>query len=274
MILLVHSILDVAGKNIAKHVLKRYQFKPTAQIFQQNLVYQSQLIGAQVAFITLETETFTAQELPKSFPDAELIVFISRHSSQSGTPTLTVHVPGNFGNAEVGGLSRTVSVCPANAMVVALKALNRQKHEKNLDFEVSYEVTHHGPSLSIPTMFVELGSSEKQWRNQIAAEAVAEAAMEAIATFGSSKQHAVLGIGGTHYNQKFTQMALAGDAVFSHMVPKYALSVLDVDMIRQCIACTLEKVDCAVLDWKGIPSEDKPRILVMLAELGLPFRRV
>ncbi len=52
-----------------------------------------------------------------------------------------------------------------------------------LDYEVSYECTHHGPSLNVPAMFVELGSSEKQWNDSRAAEAVAHAAMEAIAKF-------------------------------------------------------------------------------------------
>ena len=42
----------------------------------------------------------------------------------------------------------------------ALKALLHYKEELNLDYEVSYECTHHGPSLNVPAMFVELGSSE------------------------------------------------------------------------------------------------------------------
>ncbi len=43
--------------------------------------------------------------------------------------------------------------------------------------------THHGPSLDVPTMFVELGSSETQWRDSKAAQAVAHSAMHAIANF-------------------------------------------------------------------------------------------
>ena len=75
-----------------------------------------------------------------------------------------------------------------------------------LDYEVSYECTHHGPSLNVPTMFVELGSSPQQWSDTKAAEAVAKAAMQAIANFGVSEEKAALGIGGTHYNQQFTKM--------------------------------------------------------------------
>ncbi len=92
-------------------------------------------------------------------------------------------------------------------------------------------------------MFVELGSSEMQWQDSKAAEAVAHAAMYAITNFSSLQlMSAVLGIGGTHYNQKFTCMALVGEAIFGHMIPKYAISTIDSEMLLQCVERTLEKV--------------------------------
>jgi D-aminoacyl-tRNA deacylase len=270
MILLVHSNRDIAGVNIAKHVLQQFPFTKTDQTFQENPVYQAEINGKQVTYVTLNEEAVNAQNLPENFPNVQLIVFISRHSSQSGTPTLSVHTPGNFAAAELGGLPRSVSVSPANAMQTALKALNRLKQEMNLDYEVSYECTHHGPSLQVPAMFVELGSSEKQWNNQIAAASVAKAAVEAIADFGNTKRPAVLGIGGTHYNRKFTQMALEGEAVFGHMIPKYAIPIVSSEILMQCVQRTQEKVESAILDWKGIKSEDKPKLLASLAEIELP----
>ena len=156
----------------------------------------------------------------------------------------------------------------------ALKALLRYKKELNLNYEVSYECTHHGPSLNVPTMFVELGSSEMQWSDSKAAQAVAHSAMCAIANFSTPANSAVLGIGGTHYNQKFTRMALAGEAVFGHMIPKYAVSLIDAEMLSQCIQRTFEKVSLAVLDWKGIRSQDKPKLLLALQDVGLPFKKV
>lgn len=123
-------------------------------------------------------------------------------------------------------------------------------------------------------MFVELGSSEKQWNDLAAAEAVGEAAMKAISEFDKPAKPAALGIGGTHYNRKFTQMALKDEAIFGHMVPKYALTKLDANMIRQCIQKTQEKVEHAILDWKGIKSEDKPSVLAALNEVGLSTKRV
>ncbi len=273
MILLVHSALDPAGTNIANHILQTCPFQETSQIYQQNPTYTAEIAGKQVTYLTLKEEAVNAQNLQRDFPNAGLAVFLSRHSSQSGTPTLTVHTPGNFAAAELGGLPKTLSVAPANVMADALKALKRLQEQRRLDYAVSYEVTHHGPSLNVPAMFVELGSSPRQWNDTAAAQVVAEAALEAIANFNAQRP-AVVGIGGTHYNEKFTQMALSGDAVFGHMIPKYALAQIDTEMLRQCMAKTLEKVSCALLDWKGIRGEDKPRLVVALAEIGLPARKV
>ena len=274
MILLVHSTKDVAGVNIAKAVHKQFQFTKTSETYQENPIYKVEAGNKQITHVTLKEETVYSQNLPENFPNAELIIFISRHSSLSGKPTLSVHVPGNFADAGLGGLPRQVSVAPAKAMQTALCSLNRLKTERQLRYDVSYECTHHGPSLPVPTMFVELGSSAIQWQDVEAADVVGQAAMEAAASFGDSGSQAVLGIGGTHYNQKFTSIALSGEAAFGHMIPKYALPQVDSEMLRQCFERTKEKVDYAVLDWKGIKSEDKPKLLASLSKIGLETRKV
>ncbi len=230
--------------------------------------------GKDVKLVTLSEESIRAQHLLEAFNRVELVAFISKHSSESGTPTLSVHVPGNFGEAELGGLPRKVSVAPANAMRKALMALARFKAEMDLSYEVSYECTHHGPSLDVPTMFVELGSSPAQWNDMRAAEAVGRATVESVAEFGKSELKAVLGIGGTHYNAKFTRMALQSEIAFGHMIPKYALASVDNEILKQCVDRTYERVDHAVLDWKGIKGEDKPKLVAMLDEIGLPFEKV
>jgi D-aminoacyl-tRNA deacylase len=273
LILAAYSSKDLAGINIAKQVLSNFSFRQTGETFQKKPVYSAVINGKQLLLVTLKDETVYAQNLPEHFPNTEFIVFLSRHSSQSGKPTLSVHTPGNFAEAELGGLPRTLSVCPATAMRDALQALAQFKMEMGLDYEVSYECTHHGPSLNVPTMFVELGSSPSQWNDSKAAEAVAKAAMQSIANFRTSDQTAVLGIGGPHYNQRFTQMALNDEAVFGHMIPKYALPYVDAETLRQCVQRTLEKTDHAILNWKGIQSEHKPKLLKTLAELKLPYNK-
>ena len=274
MILLVASNKDVAGLNIARQVLDHYPFKVTGTSFQKNPVYHAQVNRKDVTLIILNEESVNAQSLTDSFTKPDLIVFISRHSSTSGKPTLSVHTPGNIGAAELGGLPRQVSVSPATAMHDALKALSYFKEGMQLNYEVSYECTHHGPSLNAPTMFVELGSTPEQWQDAKAAEAVAHAAMSAIGKFEAVENSAVLGIGGTHYNERFTRMALDDEAVFGHMIPKYAVPLVDSEMLRQCVDKTLEKVEYALLDWKGIKSADKPQLLKALEEAGLTYKKV
>ena len=274
MILLVASNKDIAGMNIASQALSNFPFTKTNETYQENPVYQAQIQRKKVQLFTIKAESVYAQTLPECFPSSELIVFLSRHSSKSGKPTLSVHTPGNFTDAELGGLPRRLSVAPASAMRDALKALAQFKSELKLDYDVSYECTHHGPSLNVPTMFVELGSTPQQWRDEAAAEAVAKAAMQAITDFQDSEQTAVLGIGGPHYNPRFTQLALEDNALFGHIIPKYTLPDVDAEILRQCIERTLEKVDHAILDWKGIKGEDKPKVLELLSKVNLRYEKI
>ena len=145
-------------------------------------------------------------------------------------------------------------------------------YERELDYEVSYECTHHGPSLNVPAMFAELGSSPKQWKDMKAAEVVAQAAVAAVSECSCCS--VALGIGGPHYNKKFTKLALTTQRAFGHIIPKYALGEVDGEIIRQCVERTLEPVDSAVLDWKGIKGEHKPNIVAALEELGVPSEKV
>jgi D-aminoacyl-tRNA deacylase len=274
IILLVASNKDIASLNIAKQILSHYPFEKSTANFQENPVYEAKIADREVKLVTLSEESIYAQSLTDFFHNPQLIVFISRHSSVSGTPTLSVHTPGNLGEAELGGLPRKVSISPANAMKDALRTMMQFKNEMQLEYEVSYECTHHGPSLSVPAMFTELGSSPKQWNDHAAAEVVAHAAIEAISNFDESKARAVLGIGGPHYNAKFTRVALGHELAFGHIIPKYAIPHVDVEILKQCIDKTLEKVELAVLDWKGIKGEYKPKLSEMLKEISVALKKV
>jgi len=274
MILIVASNKDIASLNIKNQILNNYSFSKVSEKFKENPVYEATFGDRPVKLVTLNEESVHAQNLTDFFSSLELALFISRHSSESGTPTLSVHTPGNLADAKLGGLPRKVSVSPANAMRDALKAMMRLKEEMQLNYEVSYECTHHGPSLNVPTMFTELGSSPKQWKDLKAAEAVAHATIEAVSYFSNFPAKAVIGIGGPHYNNKFTRIALKDDLAFSHMIPKYALPNIDLKILNQCVEKTLERVELAVLDWKGIKSEHKPKLVEMLKKIDMPFKKV
>jgi D-aminoacyl-tRNA deacylase len=274
MILIVASKKDVASLNIQKRILSSYPFRGKQETFHSNAIYEANIDDRRIQLVTLNDESVYAQDLPDFFIDLELVIFISRHSSLSGTPTLSVHTPGNLAEAELGGLPRKVSISPANAMRTALKTMRQFKKRMNLDYEVCYEGTHHGPSLDVPAMFAELGSSAHQWGDARAAGAVAHAVMETVAQFGNPGSKTVLGIGGPHYNLKFTEMALDSEFAFGHIIPKYAVSEVSLDICEQCITRTMEKVEAIVLDWKGIKGKDKQPLIDMIRKMDVPFEKV
>jgi len=272
MILIVASTKDVAGVNIANLIIEHYRFEKLSDSFHENPVYFKRIGGQEVKLVFVKEEIIQTQFITAFF-EPNLVVFVSRHSSESGIPTLSVHVPGNLSDtAEFGGLPNKVSIAPASAMKNYLAEMMRQKEERLLGYEVSYECTHHGPSLDVPAMFAELGSSMVQWRDLKAAEAVAHAAMCAVSV--QSKHKAVLGIGGPHYNDKFTKFALGSKYAFGHIIPKYAVGQVDYSMVRQCIERCAEKVEAIILDWKGIKGAEKEPLKAILHEINIRVEKI
>ncbi|MCW4034579.1 MAG: D-tyrosyl-tRNA(Tyr) deacylase [Candidatus Bathyarchaeota archaeon] len=271
MILFVASTKDTAGKNIAQNLIQHYSFEKLQETFQNNPVYTKKLHNKQTKLLFTNNEIVDTQFLEELF-NPELLIFLSRHSSAKAIPTLSVHTPGNLSEAQFGGKPKTVSTSPALAMRNALTEMKKLRDEQNLDYEVSYECTHHGPSLNIPSMFVELGSSPAQWKDQKAAEVVAHAAVAAVSK--PSECSVALGIGGPHYNKKFTKLALTSQTAFGHMIPKYAVETVDAEIIKQCLEKTLETVDSVILDWKGIKGEHKPKIVSALETLDVVSEKI
>jgi D-aminoacyl-tRNA deacylase len=271
LILFIASTKDTAGMNIAKSLIDHYSFEKYSETFHNNPVYTKKLHNKETKLLFVNTEIVDTQFLGSLFSPS-MFVFLSRHSSAKGIPTLSVHTPGNLAEAQFGGKSRTVSVSPAAAMKNALQEMAKLADEQGLDYEVSYECTHHGPSLDAPAMFVELGSSPEQWKDMKAAEVVAHAAAAAVSD--CSRCSVALGIGGPHYNKKFTKLALSTQTAFGHMIPKYALAEVDAEIVGQCVGKTLETVDSVLLDWKGIKGEHKPKIVAALEKLGISAEKI
>jgi D-aminoacyl-tRNA deacylase len=261
--------------NIAKLLIEYYKFEKSSEMFHQNSIYLKNAQGNDVKLVFTHEEIIQTQFITDYF-SPQLIVFVSRHSAQSGIPTLSVHTPGNLGDkAEFGGIPRKVSIASATAMKDCLMEMMRLKEEMRLEYEVSYECTHHGPCLDVPAMFAELGSSPMQWRDLKAAEAVAQAVMYAVSKQGKQSEYeAVLGIGGPHYNDKFTKFALGSKVAFGHIIPKYAVGQVDYSIVGQCVERTVEKVEAVMLDWKGIKGADKEPLMKILDKLGVAMQKV
>lgn len=151
----------------------------------------------------------------------EEVIFLSKHRAASGRPTLTMHPIGNFGKAEHGGMDRTL--VPASPSFLSGLLRELAARGRHLPFQISYEVTHHGPYLEVPTTFVEIGSDESRWGDREAAKALAGSILHCQPGSGP----VVVGVGGGHYAPRFTEVTLAKKVRFGHMVAKHVLEAGD-----------------------------------------------
>jgi D-aminoacyl-tRNA deacylase len=267
--IIVTSEKDMAGVSIRRKLISLFGFRKQQDggEFDGNPIYES----GRILLISSKRELVDSDHIEESLK-TDLLVFASRHFSAAGKPALLVHCTGNWtGEAEVGGKPHELAVAPASAMREALRELVNQKEELGLEnYEVSMECTHHGPtSMSTPLLFVELGSDEKHWGDEVAAKAVAKAAYKTAQGVRTAK--AALGIGGPHYAPNFTKVELSpsSDIAIGHIIPSYVFHELRKEMVRKAIERTLEKVELVLLDWKGLRGEHREFIKPILDELGV-----
>ena len=162
----------------------------------------------------------------------DLVVYLSKHRSESGRPSLTVHPIGNFGSAEFGGQPGTLVPSAPHWMTAALRGLRREGRE--LGYEVTFEATHHGPYLTAPTFYIEQGSTEREWADREAARAIARVLRD----LQPLSAPVAIGLGGGHYVPRHTDIALRRQIAFGHLIPTYALEVSSSDVINQAIERT------------------------------------
>ncbi len=254
----VVSKADPASMLIGRYLTENY-FEPTDKTFGRYRVH----VYEEVDMIVIDTEHVFAQWLEERYP-SDVYIVASRHSAESGIPCLTVHTTGNWGDAMLGGFPRTLSYAPARRMLAALRRLEEERRRRNLEYSVSYEVTHHGPTLNTPIMFVEVGSTEEQWMDEEAAAAVGEAI---IAALEPGEEDSAVGIGGGHYAPRFTQIALKKGIAFGHMAPRYALPSLDPEMLDAAVERTVPRPKYYALH--GVPEEMKGMIEEWAERWGL-----
>lgn len=162
----------------------------------------------------------------------QIIIYASRHRSESGKRSLTVHPIGNFFKAEFGGKDKTLVPSAPHLMTQALRILKEKA--KPLDYSVSFEATHHGPYLQTPTFFIEIGSDKTAWQDENAAGAIAETILEL-----DKKSFPIgIGVGGGHYAPRITDLALERKISFGHILPTYALSNITPEMAQVVIDAT------------------------------------
>ena len=260
---IIVSKTDPAGMNIAHALIENFGFEETEERFDGNAIYKNNPKNMQLAFIN--SRQIFADNVNSLESDA--YIFASLH--RGNKPCLTVHPIGNFGNSEFGGKDKTLAPALPKIMKSYLIELNRQKEERKFEYDVCYEATHHGPALTKPTLFIEIGNDEKHWSDKGAAEVIAETIMNSTK---SSGKRIVLNIGGQHYPHYATKLALTADIAFSHMCPEWALRDFTGQSLQEMISKTPEKIDLIAVEWKGLGKE-KERIMKILESQSLPFEK-
>lgn len=210
-------------------------------------------------------------KLDEKYPESEAFIFLSRHSSESGIPTLTCHFTGNFSDSNpYGGNPRELGICYPSLQKQYIKEINGYRSLVP-DYEIIIEATHHGPtSLKKPSLFIEIGSTEKQWADRRAASIVCDSLLSVITRKNANTPCKSVGIalGGTHYPTKFNQLLLESEFGLAAVAAKHNLITIDESMIQQMISKSVEKITHAIVDRKGLGKE-KNRILQLVEEKDL-----
>lgn len=181
--------------------------------------------------ITINDSKITHENLEKEiFEELRIqpkqIIYISKHKSKTGKPTLSVHPIGNYGKAEYGGKSKKLVKTSPRLMTYLLRLLKNNAVEKKLYHDVCFEVTHHGPYLETPTLFIEVGSNKKEWQKKEPAKIVAKSILDLLKKYNYENElpkniPVLIGIGEGHYAPRFTDIVFKKKAAFGHMIPSY-----------------------------------------------------
>lgn len=253
MELLVAYQDDPAGHNMAKFLSK--EMTKDGDVFH----------GKYYDLLIIPTPAISADWLEEKY-DYDGFIFLSKHAAESGFLALTCHSTGNFSAAKFGGNDREVAIPKPDFQKTYLQTLIKNQ-TKFSDFQITIEATHHGPTaLRKPSIFVEIGTTEKQWTDESLCRSVAELVHKVMSE--PIKEHPVaICFGGTHYPSKFTSELLDGKHALGTVIPKHALDDLDDELFSHIIAQN-SMAKTALLDWRGLGT-NKQKVLELLKSTDL-----
>ena len=236
-VLIISSSQDIASINIRNQILEKSDFIKIDK-FCDNPVFKHSKMK-DIILITINDRKITHENLDKEVEEklkikAKQAIYISRHTSKTGAPTLTTHPIGNYGKAKFGGMDKTLTKTSPKLMTQLLRILKNNAKKAKLYHKVCFEVTHHGPYLNIPTLFIEVGSNKEEWIKKKPASIVAKSVLELLSEYHyeediKDKIPVLIGIGGGHYAPRFTDVALEKKVAFGHMIPSYHIESGNID---------------------------------------------
>lgn len=166
------------------------------------------------------------------------VIFPSRHSAASGQASLTLH-PIGIPHMPAGELGRYGGIGgrapPPNSRLAPWWRMLQQRwaeHPELSSFDLSLEVTHHGPYLDAPSLFIEVGSTEATWGHSGAAHLLGTIIHDglfdsSLETSWSEAEHrdslVLITLGGGHYAPRANVLASHEGVWLGHMLATYAL---------------------------------------------------
>lgn len=165
------------------------------------------------------------------------VLVLSRHAAKSGRPSLTLHaigVPGEVPHGEPGfaGGRKGFAVPPSPRFAAFFRELRTEAIESGLtpEFDLTLETTHHGPVLSAPTLYLEIGSKDSEWVRRDAADCWARVIERVLGLGGDDSMgewtgegEVMIGLGGGHYAPRHTDVIIRSGLNFGHLLANYAL---------------------------------------------------
>ena len=248
MVTIIDCVNNVAGHNVCEYLRREYSFDDLIHATEESI-------------------------LDFSFDgDTDYIIVPSTHRSESKRRTLTVHVPGNWSAADMGGQPFTLNVSYGSKMKTTLMLIAELSQKRNFSgWSVTLEVDHHGPTLHHPVFFVEIGSTEDEWNDENAVRLIGDAIVRAIDDTTSYDN--VVGYGGTHYAPRFTVRELdTGGPAYAHICPRYRFDEIDYRMFEQAIEKSVEPVVSVEIEKKGLLSAQKKKVKEWSASYGIECR--
>lgn len=242
--LVVASTLDPASIGPASALLAMPGWHPGPSL--QGI---PSFVNGQVRLLKHDNSIVKEDDLDKRWEEAsggevvDEVIFLSRHTAVSNRPALTVHPIGipHLRQDEVppaGG--KPGWAAPPNPRIGPwFRLLMKIAQSLNLtpEFEITLEATHHGPVVSVPTMFLEIGSTEEYWKRQDAAQAIALLVWEGLGLGGggdvgnwtrnNDKKCVLLGLGGGHYVPRHMDIVLKDGVWVGHLLSGYSLPMED-----------------------------------------------
>lgn len=264
MRLLVSSPEDQASVNIRDELIALGGWGPSGMFEGNPALVRGDLTLITIPGVHLHCDHVDDQVEAALGRRPEEVIFLSRHRAASGQRSLTVHPIGNWNRAEHGGREGELVRAAPDLMTSLLRELKRQA--AGLPFEVTFEVTHHGPYLETPTLFIEIGSSEASWGDRDAARAIARSLTE-VRVMECPR---AIGIGGGHYAPRFTEVSLTKRISFGHMLPVHGFDLQDTGDLAAKIVRGMERsgASLAYLHKKSMKRSEATLVSKLISDLG------